>query len=363
MEQKTYLNLLTNEQRKFFGLSEIDPNWKTYDVQSENFSGYNVTIYLDGQKAKKCIIYGEKRYKEFNLDETLSKNLDLILPHDENKKPSTIDSIVNKTAIGMVLNFDAPNTSIYNETTHQSYYSNFFDSESRTSNIEEFRAWVQDWCKNSSESDVQEITEFAGRTKQVAISYNEGDVFRVKLARHKFGYGRILLDYNKMKRNNEPFWDCLMGTPIVVSLYHILTEDKNVTIDKLKTLSSFPSEIIMDNNIRSGEYEIIGNIPVEYSKEDYPIMYGSSIDEKNTVYFQRGKLFLKKENAELISRNFRNNGVTFNLGINTSLMEKCIEENSNLSYYKEGPLSTRADLRNPINKIVLEQILAQFNLN
>ena len=154
-----------------------------------------------------------------------------------------------------------------------------------------------------------------------------------------------------------------MGTPIVVSLYHILTEDKNVTIDKLKTLSSFPSEIIMDNNIRSGEYEIIGNIPVEYSKEDYPIMYGSSIDEKNTVYFQRGKLFLKKENAELISRNFRNNGVTFNLGINTSLMEKCIEENSNLSYYKEGPLSTRTDLRNPINKIVLEQILAQFNLN
>ena len=353
--------IIVNELRKYFGLQEIPDNWKKIDVTSDNYQGFNVSIFVDGQTVKKCMIFGLNKFKEFQLNETLSKNFDCILPKDSNKKPSTLDSIINKSAIGLTLSFDTPNISIYNETTHKTYYTNYFDDK-KVNSIVEFASWIQDWCKNSTEEDIKEINEFANETPKAPISYKEGDVFRVKLSKNLYGYGRILLDYNKMRNNNEKFWDILMGTPVVASLYHIVTDNKNISLDELKNLQSFPSETVMDKNFITGEYEIIGNIPVDFKNEDFPIMYGNSFDEVKKVCYQRGKEYHEITNSVAISSSYKNNGIASRLGYKLDLMKKCIETKSNKLIFESGPLNFRNDLRNPKNQEILKQIQSQFDI-
>ena len=333
------LEIISNEQRKFLGLQEIDPNWKQLDVESQNFQDFKVTIFVDDFIVKKCIIYGEKRYKEIQLDEELTKNLDAIINENEDKKTSSLDSIINKTVVGMSISFDAPNITIFNGLTQKKYYSNFFENKSGLNNIEDFKNWVNEWCKNSTAEDLTEIQEFANQSTLSKINYKEGDVLK-----------------------NQKFWDCMMGTPIIASLYHILTENKNVEVSELEQLNSFPSEIIMDNNLVLGDYEIIGNVEVDYSKENLPVMYGKELTVKNTTFLQIGKNFYKLDNTTPLYNNFKYNGVNLNLGFDIDLMKQCIEEDSNQPYYEKGPFFVKNDLRNPKNAEALSNVLNQFNL-
>ena len=164
-----------------------------------------------------------------------------------------------------------------------------------------------------------------------------------------------------MRNNHEDFWDILMGTPVVASLYHILTEDKNVKVDDLKNLKSFPSQIILDNNIYYGDYKIIGNIPVDFENDDFPIMYGKELTGNNT-HFQRGKAHLVLENTMPLYNNFKFNGVSLNIGCDYEIMKECVETGSNAPYYEKGPFFVRGDLRNPKNAEALDAILKHFNL-
>lgn len=62
-----------------------------------------------------------------------------------------------------------------------------------------------------------------------------------------------------------------MGRALVVSVYHIITENPSMDTDTLKTLKSCPSQFIMDNRFFYGEYEIVGYEPLP-EDVDYPIL-------------------------------------------------------------------------------------------
>lgn len=48
-----------------------------------------------------------------------------------------------------------------------------------------------------------------------------------------YGYGRILLDVMQLKKSGAKVWDILMVRPLVVSVYHIITENPAVDIGEL----------------------------------------------------------------------------------------------------------------------------------
>jgi len=355
------LEIISNKQRKFLGLQEIDSNWKEIDVQSPNFQDFKVTIFVDDLIVKKCIIYGDKKYKEMQLDEELTKNLDAIIPKNDKKRTSTLDSIINKTAVGVTLLFDAPNISIYNELTHKRFYTNYFEDKTNLQTVENFKSWVNNWCEHLAEDELEDIKKFASETEPLKIDYKEGDIFKVKLSKDLYGYGKILLDFNKMHENGELFWNCFTTLPVVAKLYHILTTSASVTPKELESLKAFPSELILNDNLVSGEYEIIGNSPVDYENEDFPIMYGKELTDRNTTYYQNGKTFIKINNTAPLYNNFKFSGVALNIGFDINLMKTCIEQDSNQPYYENGPFLVKNDLRNPKNAEQLAQILKQVN--
>ena len=216
-----------------------------------------------------------------------------------------------------------------------------------------------DWCNNTGDKELADINEFAGRTK-VHQKYKEGDFFRFRINRFLYGYGRILVDFVKMRKEKISFWDVFMGPPLCVAVYHIATENKNMTPSDLVGKMTLPSHMVMDNIFYYGECEIIGNMPITENEIEYPIHYGRSMNwtSPNRVCYQCGKVFITIENEEpLYSYNFRNNGIGFYLHVELDFLKECIKENSNSPFWSMAPLGyVSDDLRNPKYENELRQI-------
>lgn len=354
---------LTNEQRKCFALVPVNEQWERVEAKPSPYDQFKTYLYIDGDAIVKCILSGDAQYCEYELSEQVSRDRKYLLPKTHKGKPVLLSSsnILKHKGIGMSLNYKERYIHLYNMNTECSYYFNSYLNDDICDLIG-FSNWVERWCDETTTADQVDILCFS-QQKRKHIRYQEGDVFRFKIGRRLYGYGRILLDYDKMRKEKVPFWDILMSKPLVCSVYHIVTERADVSIDELKVLHSLPSTIIADNSLFYGEYEIVGNLPIADS-EDYPIMYGNSIQlGEKAVCYQCGKIYRKNENGTALYTDFKNNGVSFNLNFNLEVLMQCIKEGSNKPYWENYYTHwVERDLRNPKNIDKLQKVNAQFGL-
>ena len=355
---------LTNEQRECFGLNPVCAHWERIEVKASPYDHYKTFLFLNADEIVKCITAGDSEYCEYELSEQVSPDRKYLLPKTAKGKPVilTASTIAKRPGIGMRLSFARSHyIDIYNLNTDCEYYSNHYLNDG-ISDLDSFWKWVDDWCRETTDADKADILYFS-QQKRKKVKYREGDVFRFRIDRRRYGYGRILLDYGKMRKNKEPFWDIIGYVPLVCSVYHIMTERPDVTVNELENLSSLPSTLIADDSIYYGDYKIIGNIPIS-DQEDYPIMYGNSIDfREKAVCYQCGKVFRKIEGEKAFYSDFINNSIGYYLNFTVDVLRRCINEKSNSPYWNYyNEYATKRDLRNLKNKNALIEIRRQFNL-
>ena len=354
---------LTNDQRKCFALVPIHDEWECIEAKQSPDDQFKTYLYFDGDTIVKCILSGESQYSEYELSEKVSQDRKYLLPKTAKGKPVPLSSsaILKRNGTGMRLNYRDKNIHLYSEKSECSFYFNSYINDD-VCDMDSFFKWVDNWCKDTTETDLADIIRFSQQERR-HIRYKEGDVFRFKIGRRSYGYGRIILDYDKMRKNKVPFWDILMTKPLVCSVYHIITDRVDVTLDELKPLGSLPSRIVADNSLFYGEYEIIGNLPVT-ENEDYPVMYGNSISiGEKAVCYQCGRTFRKIDNKTAIYEGFRNNGVSINLNITVDVLRQCAVEKSNDPYWSHYyPHWVDIDLRNPKHAEKLQKVKEQFGL-
>ncbi len=351
---------LTNEQRMHFGLLPVETNWVRLELK--NPPGWcSVIAYVDGTTIRKIVETGASYYREYELSEKLSDDLRYLQPKTERGKPVLLSAstLEKRTGIGMCLSCSR-GISLYSLSSQQIYYSSEYDPVD-VQNIADFQKWVENWCNESTEEDIMDITQFRDQPR-IHVKFKLGDVFRFKINRRLYGYGRILLDYAAMRKKKQPFWDVLAGKPLACSIYHIATDRKNVSIGELKNLNSLPSVHIMDNHLFYGSYEIIGNIPI-HEPEDYPIMYGNSTRAYcKAVLLQCGNLYRKEDNGTALFQGFSNGAIGFGLHFKLPVLLACIEDGSNAPYWREDGWWANQDLRNPKFRTKLELVCKQFGL-
>lgn len=355
---------LTNEQRKCLGLNPVSDTWKCLEIKPSPYDDFKTIAYLDNNIIVKCVVSGEKIYTESELYEAVSEDCKYLMPKTTKGKasPLTSSNLQKRTAVGMCLSYCNSRIEIYNNKTQCTYYSTNYEDLS-IGNISEFEEWVNNWCNETTEQDITDIENFS-QQKRRHIKFNEGDVFCFKITRRLYGYGRILLDYDKMRKEKQPFWDILMTKPLVCSVYHIITERTDLKTEELSNLNSLPSTIICDNKLYYGEYRIIGNIPIN-KNEDYPVLYGSKnlCLNGNSVCLQHGKIYKQLQNQKALYTAFTNNHVSFSLNVKINILTKCIESNSNEPYWDlYYPLYTQGDLRNPKFRKELSEISKQMDI-
>lgn len=357
---------LTNEQRKYFDITPVSSSWDLIKLIPSPYDEHVTLAYFDGNTICKKIIVDDNSYMECDLNEkTTSSRTELLPKTARGKIVKLTSSTLNKrTPRGMYFSYSGGYVEIGKRETNRTFYNSYIE-DIKLNNFEDLSFWIKQWIADTTITDLNEIAEFSSSPIK-HCKYHVGDFFRLKLNRNLYGYGRILLDYDKMRKEKIEFWDILMGKPLVVNLYHIATTNNNISCEYLKELQTIPSQFIMDNAFFYGEYDVIGNMPLADNELDYPVMYGKSIDhlDSDKVLLQSGQKYYELKNGErALYSDFRNNGVGFGLHVNLSILKRCIELNNNQPYWEQNNYRANTDLRNPKFYAEREAICKQFGVS
>lgn len=360
---------LTNEQRKCFAIPPVLDSWIRVEVKAGPYDDYTTYAFLEGRRIVKVIQFSEKPtqelYCEYGVDQVLSEDGTKILPKTQKGKPQnfTAPNLIKKTPIGMAFSFSKDSISVINHTTDQCYYRSSYTLD-KLDGFCDLSLWLDKWCRNSGEKELADIYEFSKQVK-THQKFKEGDFFRYKIDRGLFGYGRILVNYDIMRKDGIPFWDAFMGKPLCVAVYHIVTEDDSVRPEQLVNLKMLPAQMIMDNIFYYGECKIIGHMPIAPDENNYTVHYGRSLDIHNSelILYQSGKTFATRNNAKLLFGGFQNSGIGWDLDVELPILLECINKNSNKPYWNMiRSWKANSDLRNPKFEKELEKVKKQMGI-
>lgn len=356
---------LTNEQRRYLGLSPVGDTWELVYVAKQY-------LYYDGNVIRKKITVNEDgSYYEAELCEHTDQDRTVLLPKSKRGKPKKLNytATLSFHPFGVYFSFSPYRVIIANYTTQTTFYYEDFPAKL---SMEE---WLNRWIAETTEKDLEEI-ELYKNAKRQHIKYREGDFFAFKIGRRKWGFGRIVLNIAEL-RKSEAFkaqknygLTQLMGKALYIMVYRKMAETTTVDIDELALCATLPVQPIMDNHFYYGEYRIIGNRPVMANEWEPLISYGKSINgqDRRTVYLQYGLIFKEtttdKFNKYVIGSDgefnpHRNESIGFVID-DYSMIEDLITGNeTNLA--KKILCST--DLRLPENMDIKREIFTFFGLD
>lgn len=363
---------LTNEQRKYLGLIPVEEHWEL--VKFDN----GIYYYFEDDTIKKEIKVSKNYYHEAELNEKTAENRTMILPKTKRGKIKKFNYTATESfsPFGTYFTFSADGVIIANYTSQRTYYSETFTEKEKIS-LDDLKKWLDKWMKETTEEDLEEIEEFKN-AKRKHCKFNEGDFFAFKLSRREWCFGRILMDVSKLRKdenfekNKNYGLAHLMGKPLIIKVYHKISDNKNIDLKELSKCLALPSQAIMDNIFYYGEAVILGNLPLKPEENDMFISVSESISgiDKNIAYLQYGLIYreiplsdyekLIKE-LKIGAQTLRREGIGF--VIDTYKLKECIEAKSNYPFWEKYKKRNVPDLKNPDHIELKRKIFKTFGLD
>ena len=363
---------LTNEQRKYLGLIPVEEHWEL--VKFDN----GIYYYFEDDTIKKEIKVSKNYYHEAELNEKTAENRTMILPKTKRGKIKKFNYTATQSfsPFGTYFTFSTNGVIIANYTTQRTYYSEIFSEKEKIS-LDNLKKWLDKWMKETTEEDLEEIEEFKN-AKRKHCKFNEGDFFAFKISRREWCFGRILLDVSKLKKdenfkkNKNYGLTNLMGKPLIIKVYHKISDNKNIDLKELSKCLALPSQAIMDNIFYYGEAIILGNLPLKPEENDMFISVSESISgiDKNIAYLQYGLIYreIPLSNYEKLikelkigAQTLRREGIGF--VIDTYKLKECIEAKSNSPFWEKYKKHNIPDLKNPDHIELKRKIFKAFGLD
>ena len=363
---------LTNEQRKCLGLIPVEEHWEL--VKFDN----GIYYYFEDDIIKKEIKVSKNYYHESELNVKTSENRTMILPKTKREKIKKFNYTATESfsPFGTYFTFSTDGVIIANYTSQRTYYSEIFSEKEKIS-LDDLKKWLDKWMKETTEEDLEEIEEFKN-AKRKHCKFNEGDFFAFKLSRREWCFGRILMDVSKLRKdenfekNKNYGLAHLMGKPLIIKVYHKISDNKNIDLKELSKYSALPSQAIMDNIFYYGEAIILGNLPLKPEENDMFISVSESISgiDKNIAYLQYGLIYREiplSDYEKLIkdlkigAQTLRREGIGF--VIDTYKLKECIEAKSNSPFWEKYKKRNIPDLKNPDYIELKRKIFKAFGLD
>lgn len=356
---------LTNEQRKYLGLSPVGDTWELVYFA-------NQYLYYDGDIIRKKITVDDcGSYYEADLCEATAQNRTILLPKTQRGKPKKMNytATLSFQPFGVYFSFSVNQIIIANYTTQTTFYH-----EDRQCSVS-LEEWINRWISETTEQDLAEL-ELYKNAKRQHVKYREGDFFAFKIGRKKWGFGRIVLNIVerrksaafKLQKNYGLF--NLMGKPLYIMVYRKVADAADVDINELSLCGTLPVQAIMDNHFYYGEYKIIGNRPVMADEWEPVISYGRSISaqDRNAVYLQYGLIF-KETTIDKFDKYLTGSGGEINPYRNEAIgfgIDGCSISDDLLNGNEMKPAGNvphNTDLRAPENMDIKREIFTFFGLD
>jgi hypothetical protein len=374
---------LTDEQREYFGLDSIESNWDKVTLKGDSYRPES-SLYFEGNTIKKHIISTPSEYKEVQYNEP-TNNREFLLPKTGKgtEKRLTASVLESRQPIGVYCIIDSFR-GIYlgNHTTQTTFYASRWEL-SNFDVSKDLHEWVEQYIWSSPENHVAEISRFKN-AKRKHVKFKVGDFFTFKLSRTLFGFGRILLDIDKIRKkqliNKNHGLNLLMGPPVLYKIYAHVSEEPNTNITELSKMPSLPSSYIMDNRFYYGEYVIIGYQDLTDDDFEFPMSYGRNLGIKSTnVFLQWGLIHIEKpittfdkylsaDNKKfpedhpprIIDIPYGYYSIGFELNYDLQAIQNTIQSHG--VYTFDTRFKDEYDLRNPQNKHIRNEIMEAFGL-
>ena len=363
---------LNNEQRKYLGLIPVEEHWEL--VKFDN----GIYYYFEDDIIRKEIKVSKNYYHEAELNVKTSENRTMILPKTKRGKIKKFNYTATQSfsPFGTYFTFSTDGVIIANYTSQRTYYSETFTEKEKIS-LDDLKKWLDKWMKETTEEDLEEIEEFKN-AKRKHCKFNEGDFFAFKISRREWCFGRILMDVSKLRKdenfekNKNYGLAHLMGKPLIIKVYHKISDNKNIDLKELSKCLALPSQAIMDNIFYYGEAIILGNLPLKPEENDMFISVSESISgiDKNIAYLQYGLIYreiplsdyekLIKE-LKIGAQTLRREGIGF--VIDTYKLKECIEAKSNSPFWEKYKKHNVPDLKNPDHIELKRKIFKAFGLD
>lgn len=349
---------LTNEQRKYVGLTQVEESWERTEFKNDTY------LYFNGDQLVKKIVVTENTYHEIELNEKTAENRTVVLPKTPKGKIKKLNhtALQSMSGIGVYFAFHSQCVKIANYSTQTTFYSSDWDQE-KIEGLNGLKKWLNWWIKDTSENDMKDIELFRSSVRQ-HCTYKEGDFFAFKSGRRQYGFGRILLDVtpirNAVKKGTlkEKHYGLmqLMGKPLIIKIYKKTSNTMEVDFNELKQCEAYFSVPIMDNVFYYGEYKILGNQPLEPPELEFPISYSRSISaiDSDMVYLQYGLIY-KETHISNYDKYLKDPNKEGFFALNPFRYESI--------GYGFSPIVKDSDLRNPQNADIKREIFEHFGLD
>ncbi|MCC6328291.1 MAG: hypothetical protein IT174_07235 [Acidobacteria bacterium] len=376
---------LSNTQRKYFGLDPLESHWEKVALKGDEYptEGY---IFYDGDIIKRHIVSVDFRYSESNYHES-TRNRTILLPKSSKGKEKKLTSSTfgQRNPIGVYLEVSNHGViTIGNHTTQTTFYSSRWDKPELVSE-KSIAESVEEFISQSPPDHLSQIEKFK-RAKRKRVRFKSGNYFSFKISRERFGFGRVLLDINKVRKagllTDKHGLHLLMGPPVLVQLFAFSAPNPRINIVELERAPTLPSDVMMDNVILYGEYELIGHKELADDEFEFPISFGKSIDRRPVVFLQWGLIhrelplsifdkYLVEDNPNVptdsYSRRVTNPFGYYSIGFRPSFdsndIFRTIESGGVYDFDSNKHFTALFDLRNPRNQDKRREILRAFGLD
>lgn len=360
---------LTNEQRSYLGLTLIEDSWEKVLFTKQ------ITLFFNGNVLCKKINIGENSYFETDLNENTSENKTILLPKTAKGNPKKLNftALQNCRGVGVYFRYNGYVT-IANFTTQTTFYASF-GNEEEGQNFDDLKRWLDQWINDSTNEDLKRLHDFKSMARQ-RKKYQAGDFFTFKLGRRQFGVGRILLVVDPIRKavkkgviKEKHYGLRLMGKPLIIKVYNKVSDTEDFDLEELVSCPAFHSDYIEDNVFCYGEYNIIGNRPLQSGELEFPISYSRSINgqDPDTVYIQYGMIYLETNiksydrylTEALGAMDYNSNPYRFEM-IGFSIP---FRNQAELRGRQLGISDDKSDLRHPENAKIKHDIFTYFGLD
>ncbi|MCJ8212057.1 immunity 26/phosphotriesterase HocA family protein [Mucilaginibacter sp. RS28] len=380
---------LTNEQRIYFGLEPIEPHWDRVILNGDTYRQASI-LYYDGDIIKRHIVWTKDLYQEKQYDD-LTRDRTILLPKTGKGKEKKLTASVleSRQPTGVYVSIDSTGrVFIGNYHTQTTFYDSSWEKKYiKDAPLESISNVITEYIETASDGYLGDIKEFKQAQRKL-VKFKSGDFFAFKLSRTQYGFGRVLVNIDLLKKKNiiskDHGLNVIMTKPVLVKIYAYISDSKNVDIEVLQQAGALPSDYMMDNLLLYGQFEIFSYKDLESDELDFPMSYGRNIDfKKHASFIQWGLIYEKLPTATFNkyfvadnpfvaesspSRKISNPYGYYGLGFypkysSAAEIKDTIANNGQYDFVKNSGYYTRFDLRNPVNKEVREEIMVAFGLN
>jgi len=166
----------------------------------------------------------------------------------------------------------------------------------------------------------------------------------------------------------------LMGPPVILELFAFKSNSKDVGIDTLDKQTKMPADVMMDNLLLYGEYEIIGYREIKDEEFDFPISYGRSIDQRRVVFLQWGMIhkelpqevynkYTYTDEIQSGQNPYSYYGIGFTPHYDSHDVINSVKSNGVFNFDNAKHYKAKWDLRNPKNKEIKYELFKVFGLD